>query len=197
MKKLTPKQQKILEYIAQFIAEQGYPPAVRDICKGVGLKSPSTVHAHIKNLQELGYLEKGEHKNRALTISGMSNVQQVPILGQVAAGAPVLAVEQIEGYVPVDLSGHAYGTHFALRIRGDSMINAGIFSGDLIIVRQQKTARDGEIVVALLEEEATCKRLSLVDGEVWLLPENDAYAPIDGRNCTILGVVVALYREYL
>lgn len=196
MKKVSAKQQRILEYIAEFTAAQGYPPSVRDICAGVGLSSPSTVHAHIKSLREAGYLDKDDHKTRALTIKGMSGpVTKIPILGQVTAGMPILAVEQIEGYIPMDLEGK-YGEHFALRIRGESMIGAGILDGDLIVVRKQETARHGQIVVALLGDEATCKRLRRTDGEIWLMPENPAFDPIDGSECSILGVVVAVYRQY-
>ena len=196
MKKVSAKQQRILEYIAEFTSSQGYPPSVRDICAGVGLSSPSTVHAHIKSLREAGYLDKDDHKTRALTIKGMGGpVTKIPILGQVTAGMPILAVEQIEGYIPMDLEGK-YGEHFALRIRGESMIGAGILDGDLIVVRKQETARHGQIVVALLGDEATCKRLRRADGEIWLMPENPAFDPIDGSECSILGVVVAVYRQY-
>lgn len=196
MKKISAKQQKILEYIAEFTMDQGYPPSVRDICAGVGLSSPSTVHAHIKSLRELGYLDKDDHKTRALTIKGMGGpVSRIPVLGQVTAGMPILAVEQIEGYIPMDLEGK-YGEHFALRIRGESMINAGILDGDLIVVRKQETARSGQIVVALLEDEATCKRLSLDGKQIWLMPENPAFEPIDGAGCSIIGLVVAVFRQY-
>ncbi len=195
MRKLTPKQQQVLSYIRQFIAEQGYPPAVRDICHGVGLKSPSTVHAHIESLRDLGYLEKEDRKNRAITLQGMGSVQQIPILGVVTAGIPILAEESIEGYIPCNLSGK-YGEHFALRIRGESMIGAGILDGDCIIVRQQTSADNGSIVVALLDDEATCKRLEITRDSVWLMPENPDFEPIDGRECSIIGVVVGLYREY-
>lgn len=196
MKKISAKQQKILEYIAEFTNSQGYPPSVRDICAGVGLSSPSTVHAHIKSLREAGYLDKDDHKTRALTIKGMGGpVTRVPILGQVTAGQPILAVEQIESYIPMDLDGK-YGEHFALRIKGESMIGAAILDGDIIVVRKQDTARAGQIVVALLEDEATCKRLKLDGKQIWLMPENPAFEPIDGTGCSILGVVVAVYRQY-
>lgn len=196
MKNITAKQQRILDYIAEFSATQGYPPAVRDICAGVGLSSPSTVHAHIKALRDLGFLNKEDHKTRALTLHGASATQQVPILGAVTAGVPILAVEQIEGYVPYDKTGK-YGDFFALRIKGLSMRDAGILDGDLIIIRKQEYARSGEIVVALLDDEATCKRLRLTGSELWLMPENPDYEPIDGTDSTILGVVVAVYRHYM
>ena len=196
MKKISAKQQQILDYISSYSLEHGYPPSVREIGAEMGLRSPSTVHAHLKKLQEAGYLEPNEHKSRALTpVSGPSMVPRVPILGRVTAGMPILAVEQIEGYVPYERADR-YGEHFALRIKGDSMIGAGIMNGDIIIVRQQQTADSGQIVVALLEDEATCKTLRIRDHHVWLMPENPDYPPIDGQGCSILGVVVAVYREY-
>lgn len=196
MKKISAKQQRILEYISEYTTQQGYPPSVREICAEVGLSSPSTVHSHLMRLRDLGYLEKDDRKTRAISVRGGATMTgQVPILGRVTAGMPILAVEQVEGYVPYAGAG-GYGEHFALRISGESMIGAGIMDGDLIIVRQESSARPGQIVVALIEDEATCKRLHLQDGEVWLMPENPAYPPIDGRECSILGVVVAVYREY-
>ncbi len=196
MKKISAKQQRILEYISEYTAAQGYPPSVREICAEVGLSSPSTVHSHLKRLRELGYLEKDDHKTRAISVRGGATMTgRVPILGKVTAGMPILAVEEVEGYVPYEGAGK-YGEHFALRVSGESMIGAGIMDGDLIIVRKESTARSAQIVVALIEDEATCKRLLLQDGEVWLMPENPAYPPIDGSECSILGIVVAVYREY-
>lgn len=197
MKKISEKQKLILEYIADFTSEKGYPPSVRDICAGVGLSSPSTVHSHIKKLRENGYLEKEDNKTRALTLKGMNSPSiKVPILGQVTAGMPILAVEQIEGYVSVDLNSRN-GEHFALRIKGDSMIGAAILDGDIIVIRKQETARSGQIVVALIEDEATCKTLKLDGRNIWLMAENPNYSPIDGNECIILGVVVAVHREIL
>lgn len=197
MKKISEKQQRILEYIASFTAERGYPPSVREIGAAMGLRSPSTVHAHLKVLREAGYLERDERKTRALSITGASAaaVPRVPILGQVTAGMPILAVEEIEGYVPYE-GASGYGKFFALRIKGDSMIGAGILDGDIIIIRQSSTARSGQIVVALIEDEATCKRLRIEKEQIWLMPENPAYTPINGNECSILGVVVAVHREY-
>lgn len=197
MKKISAKQQKILDFITDFTAQQGYPPSVREIGDAMGLKSPSTVHAHLKRLQDLGCIAKNDRKTRAITVTGGGVMQtgRVPILGTVTAGQPILAVEDIEGYVPFDTESH-YGEHFALRIRGDSMIEAGILDGDLIIVRKQSTARNGQIVVALIEDEATCKTFHMEDGHLWLLPENPAYEPIDGQFATLLGVVAAVYRNY-
>lgn len=196
MRKISVKQQKILDFIGEFTAQQGYPPSVREIGAAVDLRSPSTVHMHLKTLADMGYLEKDDHKTRAICIKGTAGpVEKIPILGRVTAGMPILAVEDIEGYVPFDLTGR-YGEHFALRIQGESMIGAGILDGDLIIVRKQESARSGQIIVALLEDEATCKRLKIKNGEIWLMPENPAFEPIDGTGCAVLGVVVAVYRHY-
>lgn len=197
MKKLSEKQKRILEYIAEATAAQGYPPSVREIGKHVGLSSSSSVHAQLIKLREKGYLEKDDHKTRALVVKGAAaSIPQVPILGQVTAGMPILAVEDIEGYLPYEQAS-GYGEYFALRIKGDSMIGAGILNGDYIIVRQQNTATPGQIVVAMIEDEATCKTLKIEDdGHVWLMPENPDYSPIDGEGAVILGVVTALHRDY-
>ena len=191
MKKLSPMRENILKYVSRFSQENGYPPTVREICEAVGLRSPSTVHSHLKILQEAGYLSKDERKTRALKVSGTTSFGGVPLLGTVTAGAPILAQEELVRYIPFE--GDTTG-HFALTVRGDSMVGAAILEGDIVVVRQQSTARSGEIVVALLEDEATVKRLSLGADGVWLMPENPAYDPIDGNQCTILGLVVAVYR---
>lgn len=196
MKKISAKQQRILDYINEFSLSHGYPPSVREICAEMELRSPSTVHAHLKKLQEAGYLEPSDHKSRALTsVSGPSMVSRVPIVGRVTAGMPILAVEEHIGYVPFEPAANG-GEFYALRIRGESMIGVGIMDGDLVIVRQDAEARSGDIVIALLEDEATCKTLNITADGVWLLPENPAYPPIDGTGCQILGVVKAVYREY-
>ena len=195
MGRKSDMQGRIYEVIVHFVQENGYAPSVREIGEAVGLKSPSTVHFHLKKLEEQGLIEKGACKGRALSIPRQAPEGKVPILGSVAAGAPILAQECIEDYVSFDTRGRA-GEYFALRVRGESMVKAGILPGDLVIVRQQKTARNGEIVVALLGEEATVKRFRQEGGQVWLLPENDAYRPIDGTGCEILGRVAAVLREY-
>jgi len=198
MKKLSAKQMEIYRFITEFSQESGYPPSVREICAAVGLRSPSTVHSHLKALQQAGMIVKDEHKTRAINVNGPNSpaagTPGVPILGYVAAGQPILAVENIEGYVSYDAPG--YEDCFALRVRGDSMVNAGILEGDLIVVRQQPSADNGQIVVAMIEDEATVKRLKKTDGRIWLLPENPRYAPIDGTHCEILGLVKAVIREY-
>ena len=195
MPKKTRMTERIYEYLQETIPAQGYAPSVREICAAVGLKSPSTVHFHLKRLQEQGLIEKGEFKGRAIALTRPSTRNQVPVVGDVAAGSPILAQECIDDYLTFDCGGEA-DAHFALRVRGESMLNAGILPGDLVVVRRQQIARSGEIVVALIGEEATVKRLSLKNGEVWLLPENDEYDPIDGTEAHILGKVIAVVREY-
>ena len=195
MAKLTHMQQKVYDYIVSCIQTQGYPPSVREIGDAVGLKSPSTVHFHLKHLEEAGGTVKGrEGRANSLTEAAVPK-NRVPIVGNVAAGSPILAEECIEDYLPFDAGGRE-GEYFALRVRGESMLNAGILPGDLVVVHSQPTARHGEIVVAMIEDEATVKRLSLRNGQTWLLPENDDYSPIDGTYARILGKVAAVVRHY-
>ncbi len=196
MKTLTAQQQKIYDFIVSYQAEYGFPPSVREIAGAVGLKSPSTVHFHLKALEEAGAISRGTGKTRAITATGSAqHINEVPLLGSVAAGAPILAEECVEEYLPFDTAGHS-GEHFALRVRGESMIKAGILPGDFVVVRQQSTAYNGEIVIALIGDDATCKRLDRRSGHTWLLPENDDYEPIDGSEAVILGKVVGLIRRY-
>ena len=195
MAELYKMQQKIYAYIADCIRQQGYPPSVREIGEAVGLKSPSTVHFHLKHLEEAGVIEKGAGKGRAISLTSPPVEDRVPIVGNVAAGSPILAEECIEDYLTFDTGGRT-GEYFALRVRGESMLGAGILPGDLVVVRRQPTANNGEIVVALLEDEATVKRFSQKNGRIWLLPENDAYSPIDGTYAQILGKVAAVVRRY-
>ncbi len=191
MPRTSDKAQMILDYVNQFIQENGYSPSVREIGAAVGLRSTASVSYHLQALQEKGLLQSTGAKGRKRAIVTASRQGQIPIVGVVTAGVPILAVENQEGLLTWDAPGC-----FALRVRGDSMVGAGILSGDLVVVRPQQTADDGQIVVALLEDEATVKRLSLQGGQVWLMPENDAYAPIDGRRAQILGLVKAVIREY-
>ena len=205
MANLTRKQKEIYEFILAFTSEHGYPPSVREIGAAVGLKSPSTVHFHMKGLEEAGVIVKAEGKTRAISLPGVSvgpvaeetdpRANQVPVVGNVAAGSPILAQECIEDYLTFDTQGLS-GEHFALRVRGNSMLGAGILPDDLLVVHRQQEARSGEIVVALFEDEATVKTYRLKDGHVWLMPENPEYEPIDGTYAQIIGKVVAVVRRY-
>lgn len=195
MAELSAMQKKIYAYIVSCIKEQGYPPSVREIGEAVGLKSPSTVHFHLKHLEQAGVIEKGAGKGRAITLTAPVEENKVPILGHVAAGSPILAQECIEDYLTFDTGGRS-DEYFALRVRGESMLNAGILPGDLVVVRRQQTANQGEIVVAMIEDEATVKRFWREKGQIWLLPENEAYSPIDGTYAQILGKVAAVIRRY-
>lgn len=198
MKELTKKQQQIYDYIIAFTDEHGYPPSVREIGEYVGLKSPSTVHFHLKGLQSAGLISQAAGKTRAISINSDEDLpkkDKVPVVGNVAAGAPILATECIEDYLTFDTEGLT-GEHFALRVRGESMLYAGILPDDLVVVHQQQDARNGEIVVAMLEDEATVKTLQRKNGKTWLLPENPDYEPIDGDYAQILGKVIAVVRKY-
>ncbi|MDH7498567.1 MAG: transcriptional repressor LexA [Syntrophomonadaceae bacterium] len=197
---LTPRQRQILAYIKEEIRSKGYPPSVREIGKAVGLRSSSTVHGHLEQLAQKGLLRRDPAKPRAMEVVGSGpredgRVAELPIIGRVAAGSPILAQENWEGTLslPVELVGS--GEHFLLQVRGDSMVGAGILDGDVVIVRAQPTAENGEIVVALLGGEATVKRLYRRDGHVELRPENPAMAPIITPAVDVVGKVVGLIRR--
>jgi repressor LexA len=198
--KLTKRQQEIFDYIRRYGSEHGYPPTVRDIGKAIGLTSSSTVHAHLANLEKVGLLRRDPSKPRAIEVLVDKAKQAVtptglPMVGQVAAGQPVLAEENIEDYVSVPgIAGGDEG-EFVLKVKGDSMKNAGILEGDHVIVRRQDTAADGEIVVALVGEEATVKRFFKESDHIRLQPENDALEPIRTRDVEILGRVVGVCRR--
>ena len=192
MARTTDKQEKILEFLGKYMEDKGYPPTVREICAAVGLKSTATVSYHLNELKRQGRLEGDSTKRRAIALPEGRRVGRIPLLGVVTAGQPILAQEDIEGYLPWD----GDQSCFALRIQGDSMIGAGILNGDKVVVRPQADAVNGEIVVALLGDEATCKRFHRGPDGVWLLPENPAYDPIDGTDARILGKVKAVIREY-
>jgi repressor LexA len=198
---ITPRQQRILDFIASTVQERGYPPTVREIGEAVGLTSSSSVHAQLANLQRAGLLTKDPTKPRAMTLAAEARVDAtvVPLLGRIAAGTPTLAAEHVEDYLSVPAGFVRGGEHFALRVAGSSMIDAGILDGDLVVVRSQDGAEDGDIVAALLpgpaEEEATVKRLGHDGPRVMLIPENptlDPFEMVDGR---ILGKVVAVLRR--
>ena len=201
--KLTKRQQEIFDFIRRYSAKHGYPPTVRDIGKAIGLTSSSTVHAHLANLEKLGLLRRDPTKPRAIelldravgAVKDAVASQGLPVIGQVAAGTPILAEENIEEYVTVpEIAGGDDG-EYLLRVRGDSMINAGILPDDYVVVRPQDTATDGEIVVALVGEEATVKRFFREDDHVRLQPENDAHEPIRTREARVLGRVVGVLRR--
>jgi repressor LexA len=209
-KDLTKRQQEIFEFIKKYSAKHGYPPTVRDIGKAVGLASSSTVHAHLANLEKVGLLRRDPSKPRAIemldkaagaaggvveAVKSVVSPNGLPLVGQVAAGQPVLAEENIEDYVPVpELAGGEEG-EYVLRVRGDSMKNAGILEGDYVVVRRQDTASDGEIVVALVGEDATVKRFFREEDHVRLQPENELMEPIRSREVRVLGRVVGVFRK--
>ena len=192
MPRTSDKAQQILNYVNQFIQENGYAPSVREIGAAVGLRSTASVSYHIQALQDKGLLAAPGAKGRKRAIVSGSRPGQIPVIGVVTAGVPILAYENQEGTMAWDGEPGC----FALRVRGDSMINAGILSGDKVVVRPQQTANDGQIVVARIGDEATVKRLSRRNGKVLLMPENDNYEPIDGTEAEIIGLVKAVVREY-
>ena len=201
-KELTKRQQEIFDFIKRYSEDNGYPPTVRDIGKAVGLASSSTVHAHLANLERIGLLRRDPTKPRAIelldrAVDGVRSLVKpgLPLVGQVAAGQPVLAEENIEDYVPTPgLAGGEDGDYL-LRVRGDSMMNVGILDGDLVVVKRQDAADDGEIVVALVGEEATVKRYFRETDHIRLQPENDAMDPIRSRDVRVMGKVVGLMRS--
>ncbi|MCI9103372.1 MAG: transcriptional repressor LexA [Lachnospiraceae bacterium] len=198
--KISAKQQEILEYIKETILKKGYPPAVREICEAVNLKSTSSVHSHLETLEENGYIRRDPTKPRAIEILDdhfnltRREVANIPLIGSVAAGQPILAQENIENYFPVPVDLIPNQEAFILKVKGESMINAGILDGDHIIVAQQETADNGDIVVALLDDSATVKRFYREDSQIRLQPENDAMDPIYATDVQILGKVVGLLR---
>ena len=192
MARTSNKQEEILAFLTRYLEKNGHGPSIREIGNAVGLRSTSTVHYHLSELKRQGKIEMDERKKRTITLPFAAHGREIPIVGVVTAGFPILAQENIEGYLPWE----GDPSCFALRVRGDSMVGAGILDGDTVVVRPQPTALDGQIVVALLGDEATVKRLSLRHGDVRLLPENPAYPPLDGREASILGVVKAVLREY-
>ena len=198
--RITKKQTEILEYIKSQILNKGYPPSVRDICTAVHLKSTSSVHAHLETLEKNGYIRRDPTKPRAIEIIDDNfnltrrEVVNVPLIGQVAAGQPLLAVENITSYFPIPAEFIPKEEVFMLNVKGESMVNAGIYDGDQIIVKQQSTASNGEIVVALVDDSATVKRFYKENGHIRLQPENDFMEPIIVDSCEIIGKVIGLIR---
>ena len=200
--KISAKQQEILDYIKDEILKKGYPPTVREICETVSLKSTSSVHSHLETLEKNGYIRRDPTKPRAIEICDDSfqmirtEMVNLPIIDNVAAGQPILAEENIEDYFPVPANLVPSGESFVLNVRGDSMVNAGIFNGDRVFVNACSTASNGEIVVALIDDSATVKTFYKEDGHIRLQPENDSMAPIIVDDCQILGKVFGIFRFY-
>ena len=199
--RITDKQREILEYIKKEILNRGFPPSVREICQAVHLKSTSSVHAHLETLEKNGYIKRDATKPRAIEIIdddfnlARREIINIPVVGTVTAGEPILAVQNIEDYFPMLPDRISNKNTFMLHVRGESMINAGIFDGDLVIVEQQSTAENGDIVVAMIEDSATVKTFYKEDGYYRLQPENDSMEPIIVNEVSIIGKVVGLYRS--
>lgn len=200
--KISPKQQEILEYIKAQILERGFPPAVRDICEAVHLKSTSSVHSHLETLEKNGYIRRDPTKPRAIEILDDSfnftrrEMVNVPILGRVAAGEPILAEQNIENYFPIPMEYMPNKQTFMLKVKGESMINAGILDGDYVLVEERKTARNGEMVVALVDDGATVKTFYKEEGIIRLQPQNDTMDPIIVHDVQILGKVIGVFRFF-
>lgn len=200
--KISPKQQEILEYIKSQILERGFPPAVRDICEAVHLKSTSSVHSHLETLEKNGYIRRDPTKPRAIEILDDTfnltrrEVTNVPIIGRVAAGEPLLAEQNIENYFPIPVEMLPNRTTYMLKVHGESMINIGIFDGDLVLVDDRNTASNGDLVVALVEDGATVKTFYKEDSHIRLQPENDFMDPIIVPDVTILGHVIGVFRFF-
>ena len=200
--KISDKQREILEFMKNEILNKGYPPTVRDICEAVNLKSTSSVHSHLETLEKNGYIHRDPTKPRAIEIIDDNfnltrrEVVNVPLIGQVAAGEPILAEENIENYFPVPAEFMPNEQSFMLKVKGESMINVGIFDGDSILVKEQNTARNGDIVVALIDDSSTVKTFYKEDGHIRLQPENDTMDPIIVDDCQILGKVFGVFRIF-
>lgn len=198
--KISDKQKEILEFIKNEILNKGYPPTVRDICEAVHLKSTSSVHSHLETLEKNGYIRRDPTKPRAIEIIDDNfnltrrEVVNVPMVGQVAAGEPILAVQNIESYFPIPTEFMPNEESFMLKVKGESMINAGIFNGDNVLVMKQSTANNGDIVVALVDDSATVKTFYKENGHIRLQPENDTMDPIIVNDCSILGKVFGVFR---
>jgi repressor LexA len=207
---VTDRQRAILDYLRGFVDEHGYPPTVREIGEAVGLRSPSTVHAHLAQLERAGLLRRDPTKPRAIELTDRrregaaaeapADVHRLPLVGEIAAGGPLLAEQNVEDYVSVPEPLAKGGEEFVLRVKGDSMVNAGILDGDFVVVQRAQDARDGEIVVALAgddetAEEATVKRLFRENGRIRLQPENDALEPIYSNHVEVLGKVIGVFRQ--
>ncbi len=198
--KITDKQREILEFLKKFTLQKGYPPTVRDICEAVALKSTSSVHSHLETLEKNGYIRRDPTKPRAIEIVddtfnlARREISHVPMIGRVAAGSPILAEENIDNYFPIPMEFMPNAEAFMLKVKGESMINAGIFDGDQILVEKCSTARNGDMVVALIDDSATVKTFYKETDHIRLQPENDNMDPIIVEDCTILGKVFGVFR---
>ena len=198
--KISAKQQEILEYIKESILNKGYPPAVREICEAVHLSSTSSVHSHLETLEKNGYIRRDPTKPRTIEICDDSfqmmrrEMTSIPVIGRVAAGQPILATENIEGYFPLPVEYVPNADTFILKVKGESMINAGIFDGDIIFVEKTNNVRNGDTVVALIDDSATVKTFYKEVGHIRLQPENDSMEPIIVENCEIIGKVFGVFR---
>ncbi|MCI5822294.1 MAG: transcriptional repressor LexA [Lachnospiraceae bacterium] len=200
--RISDKQREILEYMKQEILNKGYPPTVRELCDAVHLKSTSSIHSHLETLEKNGYIRRDPSKPRAIEIVDDNfnltrrEVVNVPVVGSIAAGQPLLAIQNIDNYFPIPAEYMPNQDTFMLHVKGESMINVGIFDGDVILVKQQSTARNGEIVAALVDDSATVKTFYKEDGHIRLQPENDSMDPIIVPDCQILGVVFGVFRFF-
>lgn len=200
--RISDKQREILEYMKQEILNKGYPPTVRELCDAVHLKSTSSIHSHLETLEKNGYIRRDPSKPRAIEIVDDNfnltrrEVVNVPIVGSIAAGQPLLAIQNIDNYFPIPAEYMPNQNTFMLKVKGESMINAGIFDGDVILVKQQSTAKNGEMVAALVEDSATVETFYKEDGHIRLQPENDNMDPIIVPDCQILGVVFGVFRFF-
>jgi repressor LexA len=202
--KLTKKQQQVYDYLVDYTQKVGFPPSIREMCKGLGVRSTSTIHGHLEKLEEKGYIKRESTKNRAITLTKQSTVSlsqidagfaSIPVVGQVTAGSPILAVENIEDYFPIPTSHLTNDDHFLLKVQGDSMLNAGILDNDYVLVRKTEQANNGDYIVAMVgEESATVKTFYKENNYVRLQPENDAYEPITGTDIQVIGLVKGVFR---
>ncbi len=196
MKKIDEKLQKVYDFVESFLDNYGYPPSVREIQTKLNIKSTATVYDYLERLKDKGLITKSPTKNRAIGLAKKEHVELIPIVGKVTAGTPILAVENLEGYCPLPPDFSNDVDAFALRVSGDSMINAGIYNGDQIIVRKQPTADDGDIIVALIEDSATVKRFFRKNGKYVLHPENDTMSDMIFDDISVLGKVIGLIRKF-
>ncbi len=196
MKKIEQKINQVYQFTVEYIHENGFPPSVREICAKLEIKSTATAYSYIERLKNMGLLDKSPQKKRAITLSQKNDFKSIPLLGTIRAGEPIFAVENLEGYYPLPDEFNTSGEEFALKVQGNSMINAGIYENDVIIVNKQNVANNGEIVVALVDDSATVKRFYKKNGKVVLHPENDELSDMIFDNVIILGVVKGLMRKF-